>query len=73
MRNTPDTAYFVYLYVLTCEDCNFPYVETVTAANAPRDEIHQQAVGWTCENCNCHQYTAGYRSAVYVKALSVKN
>lgn len=73
MSNNPDTTYFVYLYVFTCEDCNYPYIETALAKEAPRDEIHQIPAAWTCENCNSPQNTAGYRSAVYAQGLLVKS
>ena len=65
MQNTPDTPYFAYLYVFTCEQCYYPYVETLIVPKAPKDEIDRQAAGWTCTNCKSHQYTAGYQTAVY--------
>jgi hypothetical protein len=73
MQNTPDAPYFVYLYVFTCEQCYYPYVETLIVPKAPKDEIDRQAAGWTCTNCESHQYTAGYQAAVYARWLSVKN
>ena len=74
MQNPPDTDYFIYIYVFTCEKCNCPHLETVIYAQVPKDEIQQAPSEWFCENCNSPQSTAaGYRSAGYAKLLSVKN
>ena len=74
MQNTSDTPYFVYFYVFTCEQCNCPHLDTRLVAHAPHDqEIDRAPAEWTCENCNSPQSTALYRSAAYVRMLSVKN
>jgi len=73
MQNPPDTDYFVYLYVFTCEKCNYPHPETFVSEKVPKDEINRAAAEWFCENCNSPQSTALYRSAVYAKPLLVKN
>ncbi len=74
MQNNPDTTYFVYFYVFTCEHCGRPHLDTKCEANAPRDEeIDRAPAEWFCDNCNSPQSTALYRSAVYAKLLSVQN
>jgi hypothetical protein len=72
MQNPPNTDYFVYLYVVTCEKCNCPHVEAVIADKVPRDEIEQNGIDWHCKNCNSPESTALYRAALYAKRLLVK-
>jgi hypothetical protein len=71
MQNSPDTPYFVYLYVFTCEKCNRPHLETFVVETVPQDELDRTAAEWYCENCNSPQSTALYRGAVYAKWLLV--
>jgi hypothetical protein len=74
MQNTPDTPYFVYFYVFTCEQCHCPYLDSRLVATVPHDqEIEHAPAEWTCANCNSRQSTALYRSAAYAKKLSVRS
>lgn len=74
MHNPPDTDYFVYLYIFTCEKCHCPHLDTRLVTSVPQDlEIDQAPAEWFCKNCNSPQSTALYRSAVYAKKLRVKN
>lgn len=72
MQNPPSTDYFIYFYVVTCEKCHCPHVETVIADKVPRDEIERNGIDWYCKNCNSPESTALYRAAVYAKRLWVK-
>jgi hypothetical protein len=74
MQNSPETPYFVYLYVFTCEQCSCPHVSARILASDPQDyETDREPAEWFCENCKSPQSTALYRSAVYAKKLLVKN
>jgi hypothetical protein len=74
MQNTPDTPYFVYLYVFTCAQCHCPHVKARIVAKAPQDaETDGAPADWVCGNCSSQESTAGYRSATYVKKLLVKS
>jgi hypothetical protein len=73
MQYPPDTDYFVYLYVFTCEKCNCPVIDTRSIPKAPQDEIERQAFDFVCTNCNSPNCIWGDRGAVYAKALQVKN
>jgi len=73
MQNAPDTPYFVYLYVFTCEKCKHPHTETVIVEKVPQDDVHRAGADWFCENCKSPQSTALYRAAVYAKSLLVQN
>ena len=72
MQNDPDTPYFVYLYVVTCEKCQCPHVETHVIDKAPKDEIDRNGIDWHCKNCKSPQSTALYRGAAYAKWLLVR-
>jgi formate-dependent nitrite reductase cytochrome c552 subunit len=72
MPNPPDTDYFIYIYVATCEACHCPHVEATIADKVPRDEIERNGIEWTCRNCNSYQSTALYRAAVDARWLWVK-
>jgi hypothetical protein len=73
MQNPPDTDYFIYFYVFTCEKCNCPEIDRHLIPQAPQDEIHQRAFGFECKNCNSPNYIAADRAAAYAKTLQVKN
>lgn len=73
MQNAPDTPYFVYFYVFTCEQCQCPCLDTRLVANTPQDETDRDPALWYCKNCNSSNHTAGHRAAVYAKKLLVKS
>ncbi len=73
MQNAPDTDYFVYLYVFTCEKCNCPVIESRLIPKTSRDEIANQAFDFVCVNCNSPNCIWGNRVAAYAKTLYVKN
>lgn len=73
MQNNPETNYFVYFYVFTCEKCNHPHLETRVAAEAPSFDDDRTPAEWYCKNCDSPQSTAGYRSAGYTTKLLVKS
>jgi hypothetical protein len=69
----PDTSYFIYFYVFTCEKCNQPQLQLNLLAEIPQDDkTHQAAFGYTCSNCGHIEFPC-HRPAVYTKWLQVKN
>jgi hypothetical protein len=79
MLNPPDTDYFIYFYVFTCEKCNCPHIDPHVVPKAPRDEINQRSFSFECENCNSQNYissgmaTSSGTATSYAITLRVKN
>jgi len=72
MQSGSDTSYFVYFYVYTCDQCNFPHLDTLIS-ETPQD-LDRRSLDWRCKNCRSQQYVEfGNRTAAYVKALLVKD